>query len=1142
METPMKTTAGKRIKSATLRLFRRHVFGKHIGLAAAILLATDTIGRSQHANQTWNGTTSSWQGANNWQEGFSRYPIEFGTQLWTGLGNITSQTNNNGGNALSTNEWVFGINQNSPLTFSGDPVRFYDSGGFDPRIDSHSNATHNINMDISGDGDPEDPLRVELNNDSGGGLVFNGAVNNQGSNIHVGGHAANPATVRFNGVVSGSGGIHKENANILLLFDAANTQTGQLTVQSGTARLNGAGDTFGASSQDIRIHSGGVLDLNNVSTTVGSVAEEGFENSGIVALGSGTLTIAGANKGTFYQNTISGSGGLTMAGSGNTTMVLFGNQTYTGPTTVTSGSLGTLGSMSSTQYTVAGGNFSTDTYNNLLPSSANITLSSGTIKLGGSETVRTISSTGGTFDMNGKNLTANSSASTTFAGTLAGGNSTFAKQGSGTLTLTANNSYTGGTYIDGGTLALSGTGSLAQSQSVKVGAGAVLDIGGVSSSATVQTISEVGFQNGGEVHLGSKTLNVVGANKGTFYQNTISGSGGLAMAGSGNTTMVLYGNQTYTGTTTITGGTLQIGAGGEVGSVFHSPNIENNATLLFNHTGAQALAADMSGSGAIAKQGNGTTILSGNVSHTGATTISGGTLALSGNASLSQTPLIQIGSGAVFDISGVSSSATVQAVSEEGFADGGEVHLGSKTLNVVGANKGFFYQNTISGSGGLTMAGSGNTTMILYGNQTYTGATTITGGTLQIGLVLDESTVAFSSPSISNNSALNLAHNGIQNLSADMGGSGTLAKFGNGTTTISGNFAHTGTTTISGGTLALAGNGSLSQSGFIRIGSGAALDISGVSSPATVQAVSEEGFADGGGVHLGSNTLIVAGANKGTFFQNTISGSGGLTMAGSGNTTMVLYGNATYTGATTITGGTLSVTGSLNNSTATVQSGATLSGSGSVGGLILNSGARLSPGNSPGTLTVGGNATWNGGASLNWQVASANANPFAQTAAGTGWDFVDIGGTLTLGVDTSNKFHINLWSLSSTGPDVDGTVPGWDPTVGSTWLIARAAGGIYRDGVLLAANSNFNSFFNINTAATGGAGGWIGPLPASFNIVTLGDSGNLYLQALANGSAAVPEPGQIAASLLLLAAAGGWMLSKRRRSSAAKGGVRMAED
>jgi len=274
-------------------------------------------------------------------------------------------------------------------------------------------------------------------------------------------------------------------------------------------------------------------------------------------------------------------------------------------------------------------------------------------------------------------------------------------------------------------------------------------------------------------------------------------------------------------------------------------------------------------------------------------------------------------------------------------------------------------------------------------------------------------------------------------------------------------------------------------------------------------------------------TLTYSGAGD-QILSGAIAGNGSI-QKNNASSTLTLSGSSTYLGSTTVSAGTLAVTGSINNSTATVQNGATLSGSGSVGGLILNSGAIISPGNSPGTLSVAGNATWNGGANLNWQVASTNANPSIQTAAGTGWDFVDIGGTLTLGVSTSNKFHINLWSLSSTGPDANGTVPGWDPAVGSTWLIASAAGGIYLDGSPLDFDSDYSSYFNINTSATAGAGGWSGGLPASFNIITLGNANNLYLQALTTGAAAVPEPGQIASSLLLLAAAGGWMIRKRIR-------------
>ena len=153
-----------------------------------------------------------------------------------------------------------------------------------------------------------------------------------------------------------------------------------------------------------------------------------------------------------------------------------------------------------------------------------------------------------------------------------------------------------------------------------------------------------------------------------------------------------------------------------------------------------------------------------------------------------------------------------------------------------------------------------------------------------------------------------------------------------------------------------------------------------------------------------------------------------------------------------------------------------------------------------------------------------------QAAAGTSWDFLDVGGTLTLGLDPSNRFNLNLWGLSGTNPDANGVIPGWDPNVGSTWLLASAANGITLNGVGLSSNTDYSSYFNINTAATNGTGGWIGSLPGNFQVVTLGDANNLYLYA-APGSAAVPEPSQVAASLLLLVGIGGYVWLKRRKTA-----------
>jgi fibronectin-binding autotransporter adhesin len=275
-----------------------------------------------------------------------------------------------------------------------------------------------------------------------------------------------------------------------------------------------------------------------------------------------------------------------------------------------------------------------------------------------------------------------------------------------------------------------------------------------------------------------------------------------------------------------------------------------------------------------------------------------------------------------------------------------------------------------------------------------------------------------------------------------------------------------------------------------------------------------------------NNSHLAFNRSDNSSYHGAIEGTGGLNKLGAG--TFELSGNNTYTGATNVGAGKLVVNGSIT-SNVTVQSGATIGGNGRIGGLILDSGSTLDPGTSPGTLSVDGNATWSGGAHYNWQVYATNPVPGVQTGAGTGWDFLDVSGTLTL--DPASVFNLNLWSLSQTGPDINGTIPGWDPTVGSTWLIASAGNGIYSNGTALTANTNYTSLFNINTAAINGAGGWIGALPGGFQVVTLGSANSLYLHAFP-GSAAVPEPGQVAASLLLLACIGGYAWMMRRKAKA----------
>ena len=98
---------------------------------------------------------------------------------------------------------------------------------------------------------------------------------------------------------------------------------------------------------------------------------------------------------------------------------------------------------------------------------------------------------------------------------------------------------------------------------------------------------------------------------------------------------------------------------------------------------------------------------------------------------------------------------------------------------------------------------------------------------------------------------------------------------------------------------------------------------------------------------------------------------------------------------------------------------------------------------------------------------------------------------------------------------------GYNPAVGSTWLIAKADGGITLNGRSLLSQTDYTSYFHIHSEAFNGTGEWFGILPANFQVLTLGDANAIYLYA------AVPESGQVAASLLLLAGIGLYARWKR---------------
>ena len=104
------------------------------------------------------------------------------------------------------------------------------------------------------------------------------------------------------------------------------------------------------------------------------------------------------------------------------------------------------------------------------------------------------------------------------------------------------------------------------------------------------------------------------------FSGVISGSGCVAQAGGG--LLTLLGSNTYTGLTTVSAGSLQIGNGGTSGSL--AGNILNNTAVIFNRADTSVYAGSMSGNGALVQQGAGTTVLTGSNTYSGGTSINDG--------------------------------------------------------------------------------------------------------------------------------------------------------------------------------------------------------------------------------------------------------------------------------------------------------------------------------------------------------------------------------------------------------------------------------------------------------------------------------------------------------------------------------------
>ncbi|HEY4942180.1 MAG TPA: autotransporter-associated beta strand repeat-containing protein [Rhizomicrobium sp.] len=583
---------------------------------------------------------------------------------------------------------------------------------------------------------------------------------------------------------------------------------------------------------------------------------------------------------------------------------------------------------------------------------------------------------------------------------------------SGTLTFTDLTSGDAMLTVNAqGTIAFTGTADGAGSQ-IHVNTGGTLTIAGVSDGgASIGSIEGVG----GTVDLGAKTLTVGGLNTTTLFTGTIIGAGALTKTGSG--TLILTGASTYTGGTTISQGTLQIGLGGALGSL--AGNVVDNATLAFDRSDSFIFAGAISGSGSVQQSGSGTAILTGANIYSGGTTISSGVLqignggsagSLSGNVAdngalafsrsdpVAFAGLIggtgsvrQIGSGQLTLTNAANSysggtfitggTLAIDADGELGSAsglvtlDGGTLHFIGNIIAPatrdfsLGSNGGTFdtsnspsINGDISGAGGLTVTGSFG----LNGTNTYTGGTVVvSGGGLAIGQggttgsIVGDVVIGVSASTLT----LGFQRSDDITFSGNVSGLGSVDQNGSGVLTLTGNNTQAGGTAISQGTLAVGADANLGALGADLgfVGSG----------PGTLRFLASFNTARAIDVACCGTAIFDTNGFSATL-SGVISGVKAVVKTGAGN--LILSNSETYTGTTSVNGGTLSVNGSIASSTVTVNSGGTLGGTGTVGATTVASGGTLAPGNSIGTLHIGGDLTLALGSHYVVEVSSAAAD------------------------------------------------------------------------------------------------------------------------------------------------------------------------
>lgn len=949
-------------------------------LSSGIIFAACTLSLPA-ASLTWDPdseTTGAQGGAGTWTDG--------GSEWWNGTANVAWN------NATPDNA-TFGGTAGGTITL-GSPITAgsigFDTAGYTlgaGTINLGSGFTVTTNADATIDS-------VMASTTNGVAKSGTGSLTVKGSNTYRGATVVNAGTLviapgakLYSGYNQNFAGFLTVNAGGTVEFSnpAYGNSFGEtwasssINVNGGTMRYVGAAATW--SNNSIRFGAaGGTIDASGS----GLLTISGMSNYNQTA--GSTVTLAGSGAGSFGQ-VLSGTGGVIKSGTGTWTLAT-GN-TFSGATIVNGGRL---------------------VVSNTLRSSATMTANNGsTLEMGATNI---LVDGHGTAVADSRVITANAS-------TILFNGSMDSRIGNVTLnngsTLTSNRALTAwdvliaNTTVGAATVSVTGSG-----KSTMNGSGGI-HLQGPQNFNVADTVPGSGADLEVTIRLDN------GGNSG--------GTGSVVKLGGG--TMLLNGQMSYTGGTTVNAGILAVDGNQQANRLTNNHAVTVNNTGVFEIRGVNALPNGTNSVDVTVNAGGTLNVVSGGSAAIGATgqshahirnlALNGGTVNLSysgGGNAYSGESFVLNGQVTV----GGSAASTIQYSTGGNAGNSGFALNGTKTFSVADATTSTAADLLVTaeiedGDSASGMVKSGDGTMALSATNTYSGGTTINVGTLDLTGGGGVSGTIRGTVTVNTGATLRLSANDATGYST---GSDSLK-----TINLTGGTMHVATNGGTGQNQTL-GNAAINLTGGAITGvEGSNIDFFQGSSSINTLASAAESTISGAQLKIrqtGGLTITTAegAAARDLVINSVIASDGGFTTAPlikAGDGTLVLTGANTYTGATSVSAGTLMVIGALEDTAVTVGAGGTLSGTGTLGGsLTFDAGAKLDLTgstlglNSSDVLTVAtGKAItltdFTFGSILGWTAASADQGTY---------ELIKGGGTVTFNGSTptvSNMFDFGNGKL-----------------------------------------------------------------------------------------------------------------------------------